>query len=239
MCILLGFCQIFWSIPYYEALSWFLIKLIWNKHACFFLQNKLQYQRIKFLLVNTSHRMFGLSLGHFFLIKDTTRWPSDKPIILWENLNLWYCSLFWRKKYAYLSLINLILIHLYCCCCLPCPQSHISSFSYSFAWPHTNPYCWISLKLLIHSIEPITTHKCTYMHAHVNKLFSGHFIILKGEGNNNNLCWIAKVCVEIKSNQLKNVLTHHKLIRYVLFCVSNHSRMSWLVISLSSIYHLE
>ena len=49
------------------------------------------------------------------------RWPSDKPIILWEmlaskNSISSYCSLFWRKKYGCLFLINLILIHLYCYC---------------------------------------------------------------------------------------------------------------------------
>ena len=41
-----------------------------------------------------------------------------------------------------------------------------------------------------------------------------------------NLCWIAKACVEIKSNRLKNVLTHHKLIEYLPSRVSDHSRVA-------------
>ena len=51
------------------------------------------------------------------------------------------------------------------------------------------------------------------MHVHVNELFNAHYDIQSRVENNNNLCWIAKVRVEIKWNQLENVLTRHELIK--------------------------
>ena len=50
------------------------------------------------------------------------------------------------------------------------------------------------------------------MHVHVNERFNAHYIIQKRVENNNDLCWIAKTHVEIKSNQVENVWTCHKLI---------------------------
>lgn len=51
------------------------------------------------------------------------------------------------------------------------------------------------------------------MHVHINKLFNAHYIIQNIVENNNDLCWIAKVRVGTKLNQLENVLTSHKLIK--------------------------
>ena len=50
------------------------------------------------------------------------------------------------------------------------------------------------------------------MHVHMNELFNAHYIIQKRMENNNDLCWIAKVHVEKKSDRLENVLTCHKFI---------------------------
>ena len=41
----------------------------------------------------------------------------------------------------------------------------------------------------------------------------------------NILCWIAKVSVKITSNQLKNVLSHHKLIEYLATVLSKGKRL--------------
>ena len=70
--------------------------------------------------------------------------------------------------------------------------------------------------IIAHSNEHNTMYNTRnahmYMQMHVNKLFNAHCIILKGVDNNNNLYWIAKAGVEIKSNQFENVLTHHNLL---------------------------